>query len=101
LGGSGAVWSSLALSAGLGIVQGASFAALAQLNPTAQTRASAAGAIAQLGNIGTTCGTPMLAFLIAQTGMPGVVGFVVGFSALGMGLHLWQAKRRKGGIPAR
>lgn len=96
-GGPGAVWSALVLSAGLGVVQGASFAALAQLNQTIETRARAAGAIAQLGNVGTTLGTPILAYLVARNGMPGIVAFVVGFSALGIVLHLVQARRRTSG----
>ncbi|MEO6300569.1 MAG: MFS transporter, partial [Paracoccaceae bacterium] len=49
----------LTVAAAVGIVQGASFAALAQLNPTADDRARGSGAIAQLGNLGTTTGTPL------------------------------------------
>lgn len=93
-GGAGAVASALVLSAGLGVVQGASFAALAQLNQTAESRARAAGAIAQLGNLGTTLGTPILAYLLARAGVPGIVAFVTGFSLLGIALHLVQARRR-------
>ena len=78
----------------LGIVQGASFAAIPQLNATAEDRAGAAGSIAQLGNLGTTTGTPLLTLLMAQFGAGGLAMFVVGFSALGIVIHAVQARRR-------
>ena len=84
----------LLLAAALGIVQGASFAALAQINPSAEDRARAAGAIAQLGNLGTTTGTPLLALILAQAGAAGLALFLIGFSALGIAIHAWQARRR-------
>ncbi len=84
----------LALAASLGIVQGASFASIPQLNPTAHSRAAAAGAIAQLGNLGTTLGTPMLTLLIGQFGAAGLAAFLIGFSALGILIHAVQARRR-------
>ena len=84
----------LVLAAALGIVQGASFAALAQINPAAEDRARAAGAIAQLGNLGTTTGTPLLALILTQAGVSGLALFLIGFSALGIAIHSWQARRR-------
>lgn len=84
----------LALAGSLGIVQGASFAAVAQLNPTATGRARAAGAIAQLGNLGTTTGTPVLAALIAGQGKAGLALFVLIPSVLGIAIHMLQARRR-------
>jgi len=88
------VAAALGLAGALGIVQGASFAAIAQLNPTAEGRARAAGAIAQLGNIGTTTGTPLLAALIAGQGVAGLALFVLIPSLLGIALHGFQARRR-------
>lgn len=85
---------SLGLAGALGLVQGASFAAIPQLNASAGDRAQAAGAVAQLGNLGTTTGTPLLAALLAGPGIAGLGGFVAGFALLGVGLHLWQAGRR-------
>ena len=82
------------LSAAMGIAQGASFAAIPQLNATAPDRAMAAGAIAQLGNLGTTTGTPMLALIVAQAGVTGLALFLVAFSLLGIVLHQVQARRR-------
>ena len=84
----------LVLAGALGLVQGASFASIPQLNPAAPDRARAAGAIAQLGNLGTTTGTPLLAFLMHKAGVGGLVLFVAVFSALGIALHALQARRR-------
>ena len=84
----------LALAAALGIVQGASFASLAQLNPLPSDRARGAGAIAQIGNLGTTSGTPLLVLVIAKAGETGLALFLIGFSALGIVIHALQARRR-------
>ena len=78
----------------LGLVQSASFAAIAQLNPDPVSRARAAGAIAQLGNLGTTSGTPLLVWLIVAAGVNGLALFLALFSALGIALHTVQARRR-------
>lgn len=93
-GGPQATGFALLIAASLGIVQGASFASLAQLNPTPQDRARAAGAIAQLGNLGTTTGTPLLVLAMEKAGVTGLALFLIGFSALGMAIHAWQARRR-------
>ena len=90
-----AVIFALAVAGCLGIVQGASFAALAELNPSATDRAKAAGAIAQLGNLGTVTGTPLLVWLVAQAGEGGLALFLIGFSALGIVIHALQARRRQ------
>ena len=90
-----AVGFALAVAASLGIVQGASFAALAELNPRAEDRAKAAGAIAQLGNVGTTTGTPMLVWAVEKAGATGLSLFLIGFSALGIVIHTLQARRRQ------
>jgi predicted MFS family arabinose efflux permease len=85
----------LLMGAGLGLVQGASFASIPQLNASGEDRARAAGAIAQMGNLGTVTGTPLLALLMLQAGGTGLALFVFGFSALGIGVHAVQARRRK------
>ena len=82
------------VAASMGVVQGASFASIPQLNALPADRARAAGAIAQLGNLGTTTGTPALAFLLMQFGVSGMAVFLIAFSALGILLHHWQARRR-------
>lgn len=85
----------LVIAAALGVVQGASFASIPQLNAAGADRAQAAGAVAQLGNLGTTTGTPLLSALILGFGSTGLAGFILGFSALGIALHLWQGWRRQ------
>ena len=94
--GAGAV-TALVLMAGLGLVQGASFAAIPQLNPTPGGRARAAGAVAQLGNIGTTLGTPILAAMVAGQGRGGLIAFVAVPAAAGVIAHQWLALRRARG----
>lgn len=92
------VWMTLAalwLSAALGLVQGASFASIPHLNLTGETRARAAGAIAQLGNLGTTTGTPVLAAVIAGAGPWGLALVAVSACCLGIALHGVQARRRQ------
>ena len=84
----------LVVAAALGIVQGASFAAIPQLNPRPEARANAAGAMAQLGNLGTVTGTPLLVLLLDRAGGLGLCLFLIGFSLLGIALHQWQARRR-------
>jgi nitrate/nitrite transporter NarK len=93
--GAGMVAGGFVLSAALGIVQGASFAAIPELNATPEDRARAAGAVAQLGNLGTTTGTPVLAALLAGAGPPGLALAAVTLCALGIILHAWQAGRRR------
>jgi len=89
-----ALAAALVVSAALGLVQGASFAAIPALNPDPADRALAAGAVAQLGNVGTTLGTPVLAALIAGTGPVATVLFTVPLCAAGIAMHGWQARRR-------
>jgi hypothetical protein len=95
-GGSAALLGAWGIAACLGIVQGASFAAVPQLNPDPADQGRAAGAIAQLGNLGTTTGTPLLAWLILGQGVTGLVLFVLLPSFLGLLLHQWLARRRQG-----
>ncbi len=85
-----------ALAAAMGIVQGASFASIPQLNASAEDRARASGAVAQLGNVGTTIGTPLLALLISSLGPLGVVAFSLPLCLAGIAIHSLQARRRSG-----
>ncbi|MGB3408360.1 MAG: MFS transporter, partial [Jannaschia sp.] len=55
----------------MGLIPGASFAAIPALNATPGNRARATGAIAQLGNLGTVTGTPVLAFVWSHAGTVG------------------------------
>lgn len=92
--GAGEAVFALMIGASLGIVQGASFASIPQLNPSPEDRARAAGAIAQLGNLGTTTGTPVLALLTQKAGASGLALFVLVFSGLGIAILALQARRR-------
>ncbi len=85
---------SIVLLAATGIVPGASFAALAELNTSDKDRAYATGAIAQLGNLGTTCGPPILAVIVAVAGIAGTVGFILMFCLLGIVVHAVLARKR-------
>lgn len=86
---------SLLFSAAVGVVQSASFACIPELNGRPDDRASATGAIAQLGNVGTTVGTPVLAALIAAMGVNGLGLFLVALSMAGIAVHAWLKRRRQ------
>lgn len=88
------VLAAFGVAGGLGLVQSASFASIPQLNPEPAARARAAGAIAQLGNLGTTSGTPVLVWLIASYGVTGLAIFLAAFAIGGIALHEFQARRR-------
>lgn len=92
--GAGMVAGGFLLSAALGIVQGASFASIPELNASPEDRARAAGAVAQLGNLGTTTGTPVLAALMASAGPAGLALAAVVLCALGIAVHALQRARR-------
>jgi predicted MFS family arabinose efflux permease len=92
--GAGMVAGGFLLSAALGVVQGASFASIPELNATPESRARAAGAVAQLGNLGTTTGTPVLAALLAASGPSALALAATALCAIGIGVHQLQARRR-------
>lgn len=82
------------LAGAMGIVQGASFAAIPQLNHGAEDRARASGAVAQLGNLGTTTGTPLLALMLGAMGPMGLIAFCLPLCLAGITAHALQARRR-------
>lgn len=82
------------ISAALGIAQGASFAAIPELNEDPDDQASASGAVAQMGNLGTAIGTPILAALIAAYGPAGLALTSLVCCLLGVTLHSLLAWRR-------
>jgi MFS transporter, DHA1 family, inner membrane transport protein len=92
------IFGTLLLSAAVGLVQSASFAAIAQLNETHENRSRAAGAIAQLGNVGTTSGTPILAALIAAYDINGLAAFTFLLSLGGVAVHAWLRARRESAV---
>ncbi len=85
----------LVLAGAMGLIQGASFAAVPQLNKIAQTQTQANGAMAQMGNLGNTLGTPVMAMALTSWGylsLPTLAGaaFVGGLS-----LHIFLAVLRR------
>jgi predicted MFS family arabinose efflux permease len=84
----------IALFATLGLVQGANFAAIPALNETATDRAHANGAVAQMGNLGNTFGTPIVLILISVMGFTGIVLFALTAYGLGIVAHLLLARLR-------
>ena len=70
----GEPWLAVALFAALGLVQGASFAAVPELNASGEDRALANGAMAQTGNLGNAVGTPLLLAVLLHAGWPAMVG---------------------------
>lgn len=84
----------LALAGSLGLVQGASFAAVPQLNATAAHQSQAYGAVAQTGNLGNTLGTPVMLAVLGVAGYPGLIWTAIIVFAMGFGTHAWMAVRR-------
>ncbi|MGB1012011.1 MAG: MFS transporter [Thiolinea sp.] len=82
------------LFAALGLVQGASFASIPQLNKTAPQQALANGAIAQAGNIGNLCGTPLLLGLLSSGGTSAMFALVIACYIAAIGAHLAFARQR-------
>lgn len=84
----------LMLAAALGLVQGATFAAIPQLNGTAATQSQAYGALAQTGNLGNTIGTPALLVILSFAGYAGLIWTSIAVLAGGFVVHAWMAHRR-------
>lgn len=84
----------LVFAAVLGLVQGASFAAVPDLNERADDRLLANGAMAQTGNIGNTLGTPVLFFASSAWGYGAFMGGMLFMLLLGAGAHAVLAWRR-------
>ena len=84
----------IALAASLGLIQGASFAAVPQLNNTAETQAQANGAMAQMGNVGNTIGTPIMVAALAGFGYVALPIFVSIALLMGLLVHLILSRVR-------
>ena len=80
----------------LGLVQGASFTAIPQLNPDPADQALANGALAQMGNLGNLLGTPILLAMVAPMGFNGAILFALLAYAGCAGVHLHAGHRRRG-----
>jgi DHA1 family inner membrane transport protein len=88
-------WVCIGLFGTLGLVQGASFAAIPQLNHDMESQVRANGAMAQMGNLGNTIGTPLLLTLLAAFGLGGLILGVIASYCAGIGAHLLLRRRRQ------
>jgi len=84
----------LLLFTALGLVQGASFAAIPQLNTSSAHQALSNGAQAQAGNIGNLCGTPLLLLLLSYGGMRAMIATVIVCYLVAIFLHAYFARQR-------
>ena len=84
----------LVLAGALGLIQGASFAAVPQLNAAPARQAQANGAMAQMGNLGNTLGTPVMAAALLGWGYAALPVLAGGAFLLGLAAHLLLAKAR-------
>ncbi len=87
-------WVAIALFAVLGLVQGATFASVPQLNHDARHQAYANGAMAQMGNLGNLTGTVVLLWLLQHLGHDGLILFGLVCFVSGLAVHLWLHHRR-------
>lgn len=72
---------------------GAAYALIPGLNETSAMQARANGALAQLGNLGSTLGPPVFAWLIAAWGTAGLAAPVVVLAMLGAGTAVTGIRR--------
>lgn len=84
----------LSLSACLGLIQGASFAAVPELAASNADRAKANGGLAQMGNLGNTLGTPVLALMISLSGYASMMVLATVALAAGFTIHMVLARLR-------
>tara|TARA_R110002020_G_scaffold143823_10_gene316419 strand:+ start:151 stop:1341 length:1191 start_codon:yes stop_codon:yes gene_type:complete len=87
-------WLFIALFAALGLVQGASFAAVPELNAALPDRALANGGIAQTGNLGNALGTPALLAVTATGSAAGLPVLLIVCYASAIAVHLAMARSR-------
>jgi len=85
----------LALAWAMGLIQGASFAAVPQLNATPVNQTQANGAMAQMGNLGNTLGTPVMALALAGWGYVSLPVLAGAAFACGLIAHLFLAAMRR------
>ncbi|GGE45189.1 MFS transporter [Actibacterium pelagium] len=77
-----------------GLIQGAGFAMVPQLNDGAGQQSLANGALAQMGNLGNLCGTPIFALILAGGGAEAVYYGLISIFAIAIVLQVVLAKLR-------
>lgn len=83
------------LFAALGLVQGASFAAVPQLNPAIADRALANGGLAQMGNVGNGLGTPVALAILSLGDEIGLPAFLIVSYTAAILTHLVLSRARR------
>ena len=78
----------VAIFIAMGLLQSAGFALVPELNKDPKDQALAMGGIAQMGNLGTMSGTPILLFLISLTGTGAIPIFLVAIFTCGLATHV-------------
>ena len=91
----GAPLACLALAGAMGLIQGASFAVVPDLNAAPATQAQANGAMAQMGNIGNTIGTPIMAAALVGMGYQALPLLAGTAFVGGLAVHLFLGVLRK------
>jgi DHA1 family inner membrane transport protein len=91
----GSVAGCIVLFITLGLVHGANFAAVRQLNKDDQSRAYANGALAQLGNLGNLRGTPLLLLTANSLQFHGMMLFAAICYVFGIAVHAIMHLRRQ------
>ncbi len=77
----------------LGLVQGASFALVPELNESAGDQALANGTMAQMGNLGNLLGTPVL-LVVLDYGNGALIAALIVLYIAGAGVHIGLRKKR-------
>ena len=85
----------LALLLSAGLAGGSAFALIPYLCRKPEQQARANGAVAQMGNLGSSCGPPLLAALMLPWGMAGMVLPVLVFAVAGVSLASWAATHHR------
>ncbi len=75
------------------LLPGAVYPMIPLLSPTPPVQARAYGAIAQLGNVGSTLGPPLFAASMAGMGPHGLLVPTVALCAGGAAIALWAERR--------
>jgi MFS transporter, AAHS family, 3-hydroxyphenylpropionic acid transporter len=78
-----------------GLAGGSAFALIPVLNAEPALQAKANGAVAQLGNLGSTLGPPLFALALGVLGVYGLVTAVLLCAGCGLGLGLWGAAQQR------
>jgi predicted MFS family arabinose efflux permease len=90
-----AIWPLFGLFFVMALIPAASFAAIPYFNDAATDRARATGGIAQLGNVGTTAGTPIFVLVYDQVGLAGVCITIALFCTVGIVCTAWLRAKIK------